>query len=143
MALDGTVVLKAGRKSGVVGSIQLNEKGAATAPEKEKRCPSESDSDGRLMELFSALKRSGRYVCCADKGRHRPRNPATAKSARLVMNESSNENVANASEILRRGNNKGARRQPSVIAAINDKRYYTQESPWTKTFAAIGETNAK
>jgi hypothetical protein len=101
VALGGAVVLKAGRKSGGVDSIQLNEKGEATAPEKEKRCPSESDSDGRLIELFSALKGSGRYVCCANKGRQRPRNPATAESARLVISESSNENVANASEILK------------------------------------------
>jgi hypothetical protein len=101
VALGGAAVLKAGRKSGGVSSIQLNEKAGTTPPEKEKRCPSESDSDGRSIELFSALKRSGRYVCCANKGRQRPRNPATAESARLVTIESSNENVANASEILR------------------------------------------
>src|SRR5438874_9108153 len=92
-ALGGAAVLKAGRKSDGVGSIQLNEKGGATAPEKEKRSPSESDSDGRLMELLSALKRCGRYVCCANKGTQRPRNPATAEIARLVISESSTKTL--------------------------------------------------
>src|SRR5207245_8882781 len=84
LGFGGAVAFKAGRKSGGVGSIQVN------ALKKEKRCPSESASDGkRSKELFSALKKCGRSVCCADKGRERPRNPAKAESARLVMRESS------------------------------------------------------
>src|SRR5437588_9884066 len=70
-----------GRKSGA-GSTQLSKL------EKEKKPPFESVSDGkRGGELFRERKISDRFVCCADKERHRLRKPITPRAARLVMKE--------------------------------------------------------
>ncbi|MEY2541309.1 MAG: hypothetical protein QOI22_911, partial [Verrucomicrobiota bacterium] len=98
-------MLKAGRKSGVVLS---------TALKKEKDPPSESVSDGsRKAEEFSALKIGS--LCCANKGRQRLRNPATADSARLAM-DNSQPKRRERERNLENVHDKGARRRrPSLI----------------------------
>src|ERR1700675_4221301 len=81
--LRGSPGSKEGRKSS--GVCQLN------AVRKEKRSPSASVSKGRFSVLPSNRSCSGLCGGWADKERQSPRNPATAKSARLVMEEFSAE----------------------------------------------------